>query len=146
MVSGPESPPPGAAAQVCGDHGMLELAALLRRMANMADPQRAVEARAGAQTWPPPIVSPTGKPVVPVAPSRLVVRGGLAVLTGCTRGRDDHPGCVAAPGGRWRCPSCGVVTIVAEPVAGPRLLACTCREVLCVHPLPAQAAPVRKAR
>lgn len=94
---------------------------------------RAAELAAG-RPWPPPTDHTYGLPQT--APRPLVVRGS-AVSDDCARGADHVP-CVPAPGGRWPCPWCGTVTVVAGPV-GPRLPWCDCRgdAPVCVHPRPA---------
>lgn len=114
----------------------------------MLDPERllrprppdwaaAASVRASAPTWPPP-VRVDGRPLTTDGPTAMA--GDLPrAVGGCSRGAHRIP-CVHAPGWRWTCPRCAMVTEVTDSVPGPRLPRCDCWAVVCLHP------PCRSAR
>ncbi len=86
--------------------------------------------------WPPAVKFDVHGPPRSGAGRPFVMINGLTP-TAC--GGPGVP-CVRAPGGRWRCPDCGVVSRCWERRAGPRLPACTCAvergapDAICLHP------------
>jgi hypothetical protein len=109
---------------------------LLHRVREVDEAAQALvdEIRAAAPVWPPPVTHPNGV-VRPLRGRPPVVLAGLTPPPGCARNADDMP-CAIAPGGRWACNRCGVVTRVFEPFPGPRLPECACRDAVCLHPGP----------
>lgn len=95
--------------------------------------------KAVAPVWPPPVRMPAGE----AAPSTLrrpfVLHGPLTGPSGCPD--DPTVPCVAVDAAGWSCPSCGARTPMPEAIPGPRVPACECLDVVCLHRVGALGAP-----
>lgn len=110
--------------------GWTDLLVDVRRATRWRRRARAEDAGRGSKQPLPSFSAPP--PTVPVVAVHTATMGCIANVAG--RLWAGVP-CVPAPAGRLVCGQCGAVTLLGEPIPGPRLLICECSdEPVCAHP------------